>query len=184
MEVYRYLKSQKEPTAVALGFFDGVHLGHQKILLRAVKEAERGLKSCVLTFTQNPRSIVENCGVKLIMSEQEKISRFENIGLDMAYILDFNSIKNLSPEEFVKDILFSVLHAKVAVCGFNYHFGNGGRADSNELTRLCEGVGISVCVVPPALYRGAPISSTRIRNALIAGQTEVAQDMLFNKKQL
>ena len=179
MEVYYSLERQNKPTAVALGFFDGMHLGHQKVISKTIEYGGSGLKTCVLTFAQSPRSIVENRTIDLLMGPRQKLSAIQKMGIDTAYMLNFSDIKNMPPENFVKDVLHDMLNAKVVVCGFNYHFGSGGYADADELKRLCNNHKIHVCIVPPVTYENTPVSSTRIRCALKKKEFKMAEDMLF-----
>ena len=74
MEVYYSLEKQNNPTVVALGFFDGMHLGHQRIISKTMEYGSDGLKTCVLTFSQSPRSVVENREINLLMTPQQKLS--------------------------------------------------------------------------------------------------------------
>ena len=179
MEIYYSLIKQNRPTAVALGFFDGMHKGHQKIISKTVEYSKNGLTACVLTFSQSPRSVVENHKVDLLMMPRQKLAAIENMGVDVAYMLDFNGVRFIPPEDFVRDILSGVLNAKIVVCGFNYHFGNGGYADAEELKKLCKNYKIDVFIQPPVTYENQPISSTRIRGAIKNKEFEIAENMLF-----
>ena len=179
MKVYYSLEKQDNATSVALGFFDGMHRGHQKVISRAVEYGQNNLKTCVLTFAQNPRSVVENYAVQLLMTPEQKLSAIENMGIDIVYMLDFNDIKRITPKGFVKDVLYGVLNAKIVVCGFNYHFGSGGRANAEDLKSLCKNYKIDVRVEPAVTYKNEPISSTRIRNAIKNKEFEIAENMLF-----
>lgn len=180
MEVYYSLEKQYKPTVVALGFFDGMHLGHQKIISKTIEYGkDNKFTTCVLTFSQCPRSVVENCTVDLIMTPEQKLSVIENMGIDVAYMLNFNNIKGVTPKKFVKEILYDMLNTKIVVCGFNYHFGSGGYADYEDLRRLCKEYGIDVFVQSPVTYQKEPISSTRIRNAIKNKEYEIVESMLF-----
>ncbi len=178
MEIYYNLKKSEISTAVALGFFDGVHIAHRKILERTAKYSRRGLKPCVLTFSQNPRAIVENIKLDLITTNEQKLEIMKNIGIQAVYMLDFNSIRDWSPEEFVSKILCDTLNAKAVFCGFNYRFGESGAGDTDMLKKLCKEYNIEVFVQTPVLYKDKPVSSTRIRSAIKNEDFKLAERML------
>ncbi|MBR2735067.1 MAG: hypothetical protein IKE05_02600 [Clostridia bacterium] len=181
MEIYYNLKKSEVSTAVALGFFDGVHIAHRKILERAAKYSRRGLKPCVLTFSQNPRAIVENIKPDLITTNEQKLDIMKNIGIQAVYMPDFNSIRDLSPENFVNKILHDTLNAKAVFCGFNYRFGKSGAGDTDTLKKLCKEYNIEVFVQAPVLYKDKPVSSTRIRSAIKNQDFESVNNMLIKK---
>ena len=92
--------------------------------------------------------------------------------------INFLKIKNFSPEKFVKKILYEKLNTKVAVCGFNYHFGQRGTADAEDLKNICADFGIEVKIIKPVHYKKMPVSSTRIRNAIKENNTLEINQML------
>ena len=94
------------------------------------------------------------------------------------YVKNFEEIKDLTPKQFVRNILKEKLNAKCVVCGFNYHFGKGGAGDANQLKNLCLDFGIKTRIIKPVLYKSGPISSSRIRKALEENDTISAQNML------
>ena len=111
-----------EPTAVALGNFDGVHRGHQVLIGEAVRLAEKnGLKSAVFTFSNHPKNVLAgSCVVKNLIYPEEKIRLLEEAGIDYMFSLDFDKeIMHRSPEAFVDEILIRHFRMKAAVCGFN-----------------------------------------------------------------
>ena len=166
------------PSAVALGFFDGVHLGHRAVISEAVGRKKDGLRACVFTFTMKDARAASKGGASMIMSAEQKAGWMNRLGVDYLLMPDFASFQDLSPEAFVSDILMECLEAKVVVCGPNFHFGKGAAADVKELQRLCAKNGIQAVIVPPVLYKGEVISSTRIRKALLAGDVQSAAEML------
>lgn len=180
MKIYYNLEKSENPKAIALGFFDGVHIAHQKIIEKTVNYSKKGLMPCVLTFSQNPRSIVENIKLDLITTNEQKIEIMKNMDVQAVYMPDFDSIRDLSPEDFVREILYDTLNAKAVFCGFNYRFGKCGEGNTDTLRKLCENLDIKVFVEPPVLYEHKPISSTRIRSALRGKNFELANKMLTN----
>ena len=169
MIVYRTLTPADGPGAVALGSFDGLHLGHQKVISLALARKERGLAPTVFTFAENPKARSRGFG-GLLLTENEKIRLLEDMGVERLYLLDFDAIRDLAPGEFVPRVLADVCHAKLVCCGFNFTFGRGGTADGEALRRLSAPLGVETAVAGAVLAGGEPVSSTRIRGQLEAGE--------------
>lgn len=179
MNIYSIMQKQLRPTAVALGYFDGVHKGHRKVISKTVSLKKQGLIPTVFTFLQNPKSVIFDIKIKLITTQKEKETEFAKLGIEELYTVDFCSIKNLTAKDFVEKILKNQLNAKAVVCGFNYHFGAGGTADAEDLKKICHGYGIKTYVIRPVLYQAKPISSTRVREALAKNDSQTAHNMLI-----
>lgn len=167
MKIYTSLQKQNLPLCVALGYFDGVHKGHRKVISKTLKYKSVGLTPSVLTFNESPRAILSDTTENRITDNITKQNILEKIGIEILYMIDFRTVCNLSAEKFVGDILNSTLNAKYVVCGFNYHFGKSGTADANTLKKLCSNYGIKTKIIRPVLYKHRPISSTRIREAIL-----------------
>lgn len=165
-------------TAVALGCFDGLHKGHAAVINRAVEEKSRGLIPAVFTFTASPQQELSGSGAPRLMETREKSRFLKEMGVEALYQIPFSTVMDLSSEDFVEQVLLKVLRAKRVYCGFNYHFGKGGRADHNDLGRICGQYGIEAFALDPVMDAGAPISSTRIRNMVETGDIESANRML------
>ncbi len=179
MEIVKELKCSNSPTSVALGFFDGVHLGHKSVINETVGYAKRrNLIPTVFTLEQSPRSVITEKSIGGIITNDEKLSVFEKLGIQRVYMLDFKTIMGFSAECFVNNILDSCFNAKHTVCGFNYHFGNGGNADKYTLRELCEKRNITVTAQNHIDYNGSPISSTRIRKSITDGDILSVNAML------
>lgn len=176
MKVYESLKESPVATAVALGSFDGIHLGHQKVIAQTMDLP--GLSPTVLTFAENPLCDLGGHAGGELITRQQKILILESLGVEQLYILEFRDIMHFSPEEFVDEILQKVCHAKKVCCGFNYTFGAGGRGTEKTLETLCEKRGIETAVVPAVLEGGEPISSTRIRGLVARGNMGEAARLL------
>ena len=178
MIIYTTLLEAKEgieSAAVALGNFDGVHKGHQALISECVASAkEQGISSVVFTFLNHPlNEIAGKCVVKSIMTLKEKAEAVEALGADIMVAVPFNEeIRKSSPEEFVKSVLVDSLSAKKAFCGFNYSFGYKGAGGPEQLTGLGNKYGFAVNVMDEFDIDGKPVSSTRIREALAAGDVE------------
>lgn len=175
---YHQLQRAPGNTAVALGCFDGLHQGHAAVISGAVREKERDYIPTVFTFTASPQRELIGSGAPRLMEPEEKSGLLKRMGVELLYQIPFAAIMDQSPEAFVRQVLGETLQAKRVFCGFNYHFGKGGRADSGELRRLCEKYGIEAVSVEPVMDSGAAISSTRIRNMVETGDIESANRML------
>lgn len=181
MKIYNNLsETNPHETAVALGYFDGLHLGHQKVINKTVSLKSKGLYPTLLTFLQNPKSVISNKEPLQIMSIEEKKEHLQIMGINELYFLNFLEIRNLEPEEFVQKILFEKLNAKATVCGFNYHFGRGGTASAEDLKIISKKYGIKTYIIKPVLYKKEIISSTKIRDALIKKDFKKVNKMLGN----
>ncbi len=168
---------RKAPSSVALGFFDGVHAGHRAVIGAAVETARReGLTPRVFTFRPEGADAsrpVSKSGLTLLQREEQKEAVLEELGVEEVICPPFETFRSMTPEQFVQGFLGETLHARVLVCGFNYHFGRGGQAGVEELRALCAPLGIQVEALPPEV-----VSSTRIRQCIREGQIEEAAAML------
>lgn len=172
------------PRSVALGLFDGLHVGHRAVISRAVGiPLPRGrrfevMRAAVFTFSQPPSAIPGKSG-KALTDRQEMLRVLEtSLGVDELIEADFEQLRDLTPEQFVSDVLHGRLQAKHICCGENYRFGCGGSGDAARLKALCEPLGIEVEIVPTVNVDGRPISSSRIRQALTQGNVSEAARLL------
>lgn len=166
----------KSRLTVALGYFDGVHLGHRQVLGAAVRAARaQGLQSGVFTFVFGEENPIKG---DAILAPEERRRRIGALGLDWYYCPSYDDFCGLSPEQFVDDILLARMNAAAVFCGDNFTFGCGGAGNVALLQSLCAARGIAVTVVPMAQDAGGPVSSTRIRDMLLAGQMEQANRLL------
>lgn len=167
------------PSAVALGFFDGVHMGHRAVISSAVDKArEKGLAPRVFTFLPDGPAQAARRGFTLLQTEAQKEAILERLGVEEVICPPFAAFRAMTPERFVRDFLDKALGAKELFCGFNYHFGKGGAAGVEELTALCAPLGVKVTALPPVLWREEVVSSTRIRRCIREGEMEEAGRML------
>lgn len=162
-------------TCVALGFFDGVHLGHRAVI---GKGAGCGLRNTVLTFLESPSKVLGRPCPPLLTDNVRKAELMTGAGADDIIFADFAALKDLGCEDFVRDILIEKLNAKRVCCGFNYRFGKGGAGGAQELEKLCEKYGISVTQPEPVTVDGERVSSSKIRGLITAGRIEEANAML------
>ncbi len=166
---------------VALGYFDGLHLGHQTLLDYVLRAAEeKGGQAGVLLIEPHPLKILKgNGGIRNLNTLADKIHLIQAYGDIQVFILPFDrSFAGLSPEAFVRDYLAGLLHIKTAACGFNYSFGKGGAGNSETLCRLGEVYGFSCGILPQITYKGKTVSSTAIRRFIEKGQMKEACSLL------
>ena len=129
---YEELCPSSCPTAVALGFFDGLHRGHTAVIGQAVQEKQNGLMPVVFTFPDSPQRELSGSGAPRLLALPERARLLEKMGVEYLYQIPFSRLMDISPEEFVSHILRDILKAQKVFCGFNYHFGKGGRADRDR----------------------------------------------------
>jgi len=163
--------------AVALGNFDGVHRGHQRLFDTARKLCEERGFSCsaAWTFTTLAKPVFS---APCITDMEAKLSLFAAYGLDYAVFEEFERVKDLSSREFVSDYLTKKLAIGCAVCGFNFRFGKGGMGDAALLRELLESNGSSCRVLSAVIRRNRIISSSAVREAIIEGDMDGAYDLL------
>lgn len=174
MKVYHDLTPGAARAAVALGCFDGLHLGHQKVITAA---RGPGLTPSVLTFADPLGELGGKSGGQLA-TKRQKLRLFDSLGVEQVYSLRFSAIRNLSPEQFVDEVLVGVCHAEKICCGFNFTFGYRGAGTAETLKALCAPRGIGCEVVPAVELAGEPVSSTRIRALVEKGDIERANRLL------
>ena len=187
MQILRHFRSERcRPCALAIGNFDGVHLGHQALLkeLKAVA-SKQSLQTAVMTFEPHPREFFspEKAPARLA-SLREKLERFADAGVDVVYLCRFDQcFASISSEAFINDILIKSLNAKTILVGEDFRFGAGRRGGVVDIANA----GLGLISLPQvnlsdedvqALGDSERVSSTRVRNALAAGQLEVAKHLL------
>lgn len=177
-----YLKENEnitEKTACALGLFDGVHRGHQLVIGRACTYKKQGLKPAVFTFATDTVTTKGHDGkIEMILTDKGKQRCFEKLGVEYLLSPAFSQYKDMSCEEFVRDVLKGRLNCHRAVCGTDYRFGKGAKGDCETLQELGEKHGIQVDVIKQLCDANGVISSTVIRSAIRYGEMEMANDML------
>lgn len=166
------------PTSVALGYFDGVHVGHKKVLCNAVKDAGNNLIPTVFTFNSIPINKKKDNNPVEIMSFEDKALIFKEMGIKRLYSIKFEDIMNLNADSFVKDVLVLSLNAKKVYCGFNCRFSKGRSADAYILKDLCSKYDVDVEIIPPCLDGECIVSSTLIRNYIKLGDMNKAGKLL------
>lgn len=171
------MKQQSSKTAVALGYFDGLHIAHQKVLDAALAKKAEGLIPSVLLFDVPPAEALTGQKIPRLMTDADRDRVLENRGFAPRRIR-FAEIRDLTPEQFVREILQKELDAAFVCCGYNYRFGKHGAGDATLLTALCEQAGIDVFVLPETDELGEPVSSSRIRRLVQNGDMDAAVRLL------
>jgi riboflavin kinase/FMN adenylyltransferase len=165
---------------VTLGVFDGVHLGHQKVIQKTINLAnKKNGESIILTFDRNPKSFLSQKQQSCITSLEHRLVLFEQLGVDISIVLKFDKkIAEISAEDFIAKIIHEWLGAKVVVLGFNCSFGKDRRGDASMVCNFAEKYGFEVVVCEPAEFGGEITSSTAIRKKIIQGDLQKAKGML------
>jgi riboflavin kinase/FMN adenylyltransferase len=184
MQLYRYLSSlRKTPErahAVTIGAYDGIHLGHRAILRELKHQAQsEGLPVLVLSFEPMPREFFapENPPARLTRF-REKFECLDDCGIDALFCPSFASVRNMTPEEFIRKLLIDGLATRQIVVGEDFRFAAERLGDIDDLRRAGRKHGFSVTAVPAVYRQGCRISSTEIRLALGAGDLDTARGML------
>jgi riboflavin kinase/FMN adenylyltransferase len=182
MQVLRHFPSiLAQPCALAIGNFDGLHLGHQALLAKLTQTAkQQQLKSAVMTFEPHPREFfTPDQAPTRLASLREKLERFADAGVDIVYLCRFDKkFAALSSEDFIQKILIQSVNAKTVLVGEDFRFGAGRRGGIEDIANT----GLQLIGLPQVNLAEAGIqqrvSSTRVRNALAAGQLQAAKNLL------
>ncbi len=170
---------------VTVGTFDGLHLGHQKIIARMREIAQEiNGETVVVTFDPHPRLVLhsDSKNLKFINTKERKFRLLEKFGIDHLIVIPFTKefAKN-SPEDFIRKYLKEKINIKKLVIGYDHHFGNQREGNFESLTELGKKYGFEVEEISALHINGTAASSTKIRNALIAGEIKLANSMLGYK---
>lgn len=177
--ISEYHSSKK--SVVTIGTFDGVHIGHRKILERIIHSAqENNCDSTVLTFFPHPRMVLQEISeVKLLNTIDEKITLLETIGIDNLVIHPFNKdFSRLTAEDFVKTILVDQLHIQKIIIGYDHRFGRNRTANINDLIVFGKKFNFEVEQISAQEINEIAVSSTKIRDAILEGNIALANDYL------
>ncbi len=169
------------PAVVTIGTFDGVHIGHQKIIKQLIKTGQdEHLRSVVLTFFPHPRMVLQkDANIKLINTINERRVILDGLGLDFLLIKNFTkAFSRLSAEDFVKQVLVDTLNAKKVIIGYDHRFGRNRNANIEDLKRYGKLYGFIVEEIPAQDIDDVSVSSTKIRHALNEGNIEKANTYL------
>ena len=166
---------------IALGFFDGVHLGHGALLRRAVEEAKkRGCESAVFTFDRPPKEVITGVPCPLINSPEDRAALVKRLyGIDEMLMVPFDDEMRTTPwDRFVTDILVGRYGAVHLVAGHDHHFGHRNQGSPELLKEKCAELGLGCDIIPAVTLDGVTVSSTHIRKLLEEGDVETARAFL------
>jgi len=168
-------------TVVTLGTFDGIHRGHQ-VIFRRVREvaAATGLKPVLVTFDPHPRTVVTPNDVPMLLTTVEEKRKFVPCFFEgTVLVIKFDeSVRNMSAEEFVRRVLVETVGVRQLIVGYDHGLGKDRSGNTGTLERLGRELGFELEVVKPVIWNDAPISSTRIRQALTFGKYDFAVELL------
>ena len=184
MKVYNHIDEFKQikNAVVTIDTFDGVHIGHQKIISRLQEVArQKGGETVILTFFPHPRMILhpDDLNIKLISTMDEKAERLANLGIDHLIITPFTrDFSNLSPQEYIREILVKKIGTTQIIIGYDHRFGKDRSGGLKELQHYSSELGYQVEEIPEQDIDEVAISSTTIRNAILSGDIETAENFL------
>lgn len=184
MKIYEHISdfTKLDNAVAAIGTFDGVHFGHQKIIKRLCEIASAtGGESVIVTFFPHPRSIIdpENQNLKMINTIAEKAAMLEELGVDHLIITPFTrDFSNLTAEEYIKDVLVGTIGIKHLIVGYDHRFGKDRKGGMAELIKFAEPLGYEVEEIPEQDVHDVSVSSTKIRKALLSGDVALAAEFL------
>jgi riboflavin kinase/FMN adenylyltransferase len=184
MKIYHHIDEFKavNNAVVTIGTFDGVHLGHRKIIARIKELADEiGGETVILTFFPHPRMILhpEDESIKLINTINEKADLLEKLGVDHLIITPFSrDFSNQTAEGYIRDVLVNKIGTKKIVIGYDHRFGKDRQGGLDDLLKLGPVYGFDVVEIPEQDINDVAVSSTRIRNALLEGKIELANEFL------
>lgn len=172
--------SSEKKTILTLGTFDGVHIGHKKILDRVIQKTKnQDCESLVLTFFPHPRMVLQGSDIKLLNTIDEKVDLLEQIGIENLVIHPFDeTFSRLTAEEFVKTILVDRFRIQKIIIGYDHRFGRNRTADINDLIAFGKQYNFEVEQISVQEINAISVSSTKIRKALVAGEIALANEYL------
>lgn len=183
MKIYRSIDefSGAQNVVLTVGTFDGVHIGHQKIIERIQSIAQRlNGETALLTFYPHPRKVLfEDSDLKLIHTQEEKEQRLEKVGIDHLIVHPFTrDFSRLTALQYVRDLLVQKIGVRALVVGYDHHFGRNREGSFDELREYGEVYGFEVVEIPAQDIDDVSVSSTKIRNALAEGNIAKANKFL------
>lgn len=169
-----------ESSAIALGFFDGVHLGHSFVIKSMIKKAKKfNLTPCVVTFSNHPLEILQNTKVPSIIALDKRLEFFQTLGIEAVLLLDFSKeLIGLSAENYLKNILVDSLHPKFITVGFNHCFGANKKGNSDFLQGNAQKYSYEVLSIEPVELNSTIISSSLIKKCIANSDFESASQYL------
>jgi len=168
----------KDGYAIALGIFDGVHLGHKSVINQALSYKKYGLKSGVFTFSVEDMKFKHGKTLYYIIDNKSKLDIIYSMGVDTIVCPKFDSDRNMSGEDFAKNILHTQINAKVVICGKRFRFGKNASCGVQDLQKFGTKYGFNVEIVDAVTSDNKVISSSVIRNLICNGDIKTANSLL------
>ena len=169
----------QEETAVAIGKFDGVHIGHRRLIEEILKEQQKGRKACIFTFDISPSALFGNPDEKLLTLREEKRRIFESLGIDI--LIEYPLTKTtaaIPPELFIEEILAKKLNTKLVAAGEDLSFGAGGKGNAELLRKMAPLYGMEVAIIKKIKLDDEEVSSTYVRETVEKGDMILAETLL------
>lgn len=168
-----------QPTAVAIGKFDGIHLGHQRLLERVLEEKKKGVQTVIFTFDPSPAAFFSGKVLPELTTKEEKRYLFERLGIDVLIEYPLNAATAaIEPEVFIRELLVKRMKASYVVAGTDLSFGAGGAGDCHLLRSMAKELGYQVDIIEKVCLSGVEISSTFVREEVRLGHMERVQQLL------
>lgn len=182
MKIYFNFDNVEGSFAACIGFFDGVHRGHQYLLSHLREEARvAGLQSAVVTFANHPRKVVQpDFDLMLIDTLDERLRKLESLGVDACFVIDFTEdVRRLTARQFIGDVLSRQMHIRRLLIGYDHRFGHNRAEGFDDYVAYGREYGMEV-VQEPVFDDGTGLnySSSEVRRALKAGDTALASRLL------
>lgn len=184
MKIYKNIEdaSGLHKPVITVGTFDGLHIGHRKIVDRMLEIAgHTGGDTLVVTFHPHPRLVIypDSRDLKFITTREQKYRLFEKYGIGHLLEIPFTrEFAGISSQSFIRNVLVEKLHVRNLVIGYDHHFGRNREGNIASFRMLADEFGFGTEEVPAQLFRGVPVSSTKIRNAIMEGNIGLANEML------
>ena len=169
----------EKPVAACIGYFDGLHIGHQELIRKTIEEAEKaGIESCLISFDPDPWMVINHSkNRKHINTESQRLELIESFGIENIIVLDFTEeMSRLDIETFFTEVLLRC-NLKKLVCGFDFHYGYRGKGNYETLTANAKGI-FEVIEIDKVMHLNEKVSSTRIIKEINNGNVELVNDLL------
>ncbi len=177
-DITEYRLPSGKNTVVALGIFDGVHLGHRAVIKKVMEYSSENLLPAVFTFNSDTMEKKHNSPFRYIYTNAQKLSLLESMGISYICCPDFKTLRNMDADEFAGRVLAETMCAGKVVCGRRFHFGKGASCGVRELRELGIKYGFEVFAIPPVLDDSISVSSSLIRSLISDGNIQKANVLL------